>query len=57
MEQVFNQNANEDDRKKCLQKLLDFEVDVELRAAKIQQAKNIEQKGKELIKEAESNAV
>jgi len=57
VEQVFNQNANEDDRKKCLQKLLDFEVDVELRAAKIQQAKNIEQKGKELIKEAESNAV
>lgn len=53
VEQVFNENTNEDDRKKCIQKLLDFEVEVEVRAAQIQQAKNIEQKGKQLIKEAE----
>jgi hypothetical protein len=52
-EQVFNQNANEDDRKKCLKKLLNFEVEVEKRAAQIEQAENKEEKGKQLIKEAE----
>ena len=51
--QVFNQNANEDDRKKCLKKLLNFEVEVEERLAQIKQAENKEQKGKQLIKEAE----
>ncbi len=53
VEQVFNQNANEDDRKKCLKKLLNFEVEVEERLAQIKQAENKEQKGKQLIKEAE----
>lgn len=52
-EQVFNENANEDDRKKCLKKLLNFEVEVEERLAQIKQAENKEQKGKQLIKEAE----
>ena len=53
LEEVFNDNANEERYEKYTNKVIDFEYRLQERARKIEEARNKEQHGKLLIKEAE----
>ncbi len=53
LEQVFNNDANEEERKKQTNNVIELEEEVEKRAREIEEAISKEQQGKQLIKEAE----
>ena len=53
LEQVFNNDANEEDREKQTNNVIELENEIQKRARDIEEAINKEEKGKQLIKEAE----
>jgi hypothetical protein len=53
LEEVFNNDANEEDREKQTNNVIEQENEIQKRARDIEEAINKEEKGKQLIKEAE----